>query len=82
MTNDEAVNSIFEEIVEPYTGGSPQDTGLAWTGLKPKEIQHKLEAKGFVVSYYIASELLANSNLRKRTYLKSKTLGKAASLAQ
>lgn len=77
ITNDEAVNSVFKEIVEPYTGGSPQDADLVWTSLRPKEIQQKLEAKGFRVSYYIASKLLSNSDLRKRSYLKSKTMGKS-----
>lgn len=65
------------QIVEPYIGGSPQEAKLVWTSLRPKEIQQKLEAKGFEVSYYIAAKLLAESKLKRRSYLKSKTMGKS-----
>ncbi|MCB0263689.1 MAG: ISAzo13 family transposase [Calditrichaeota bacterium] len=77
MTDDLLLKTSFEKVVEPYTAGSPQQEDVVWTSLKPKEIQKKLEAKGFKVSYYIASQLLLNSDLRKRSYLKSKTMGKA-----
>lgn len=76
ITDDPSLVYSFEKIVAPYTGGSPQDSNVIWTSLKPKEIQEKLESLGFEVSYYIASQLLSNSDLRKRSYLKSVTMGK------
>lgn len=76
----ESIRSSFEQIVEPYLGGSPQNSEIVWTALRPKEIQQKLESKGLRVSYYIASQLLSNANLKKRSYLKSKTMGRSSPL--
>lgn len=77
MTDDESLKSVFYEVVEPYIGGSPQDSDVVWTSLRPKEVQEKLEAKGFTVSYHIAAGLLSGAKLKKRSYLKSKTMGKS-----
>lgn len=77
ITYDESLKCSFTEVVEPYIGGNPQEATMVWTSLKPKEIQEKLESKGFSISYYIASTLLAESKLKKRSYLKSKTMGKS-----
>jgi len=77
ITDNPLLKTSFEQVVEPYIGGSPQQKDIKWTGLKPKEIQGKLEARGFTVSYYIASQLLSNADLRRRSYLKSKTMGKS-----
>ncbi len=75
ISDDAKLESIFKQVVAPYTGGSPQDNTAVWTSLRPKEVQQKLIAKGFEVSYYIASSLLSNSSLKRRSYIKSKTMG-------
>ena len=61
---------VFTEVVEDYTAGKPQDDTIRWIGLKPREIQEKLAAKNFLCSLYIISQLLSNSGLRRRSYLK------------
>lgn len=80
IVHDPELSSSFKQVVEPYTGGSPQDEQKVWTSLRPKEIQGKLESKGFRVSYYIAAELLKDSGLKKRSYLKNATMGKPYAL--
>lgn len=79
VTNEQLV-STFQQVVEPYTGGSPQDINMVWISLKPKEIQEKLETEGFTVSYYQAARLLSHANLKKRSYIKSATMGKVHAL--
>jgi hypothetical protein len=61
---------VFAEVVEDYTAGKPQDDSVKWIGLKPQEIQVKLADRDFVCSLYIIGQLLANSGLKRRSYLK------------
>lgn len=68
--------TTFDQIISPYTGGNPQDTTQIWTSLKPKEIQNKLSDFGYEVSYYIANQLIIFKGLKKRSYLKTITIGK------
>ena len=64
----------FLEVVAPYIGGNPQDCAEVWTSLRPKEIQKKLSSKGLEVSYYIACCLISHAGLKRRSYVKNKTM--------
>lgn len=75
VETNEVLVKVFDEIIEPYIGGNPQDTTQIWTSLKPKEIQAKLIEKGHEVSYYIANQLIRFRELKRRSYLKTVTIG-------
>jgi len=61
---------VFAEVVEDYIAGKPQDDSVRWIGLTPTEIQQKLAALDYQVSAYIIQQLLSNSGLKRRSYLK------------
>ena len=68
-----ALPKVFAEVVSNYIAGKPQDDSINWIGLKPTEIQNKLEEKNHKVSPYIIGELIKNAGLKKRSYLKDAT---------
>ena len=65
---------VFAEVVEDYIAGEPQQEQSKWVGLKPYEIQQKLEQRNYEVSYYIIHQLLDNAGFKKRSYLKAASL--------
>jgi hypothetical protein len=75
LNEEPGIAASFEQSIIPFTGGSPQHPGMVWTALRPKEVQSRLALSGFAVSLYIAMQLLLTSGLRRRSYLKSATMG-------
>lgn len=61
---------VFAEVVEDFIGGKPQDDTIKWIGLKPIEIQEKLGKQNYIISPYIAQQLIIHAGLKKRSYLK------------
>ena len=57
-------------MIADHTAGTSQGKAINWVGLKPKEIQQKLEDQNYEVSYYIIHQLLDKAGLKKRSYLK------------
>ena len=74
LDQDPQLPKIFAEVVEDYTAGNPQEPEERWVALKPKELQEKLLAKNYEVSFYIVHQLLSREGLTKRSYLKSASL--------
>jgi hypothetical protein len=76
LEKDSKLPKIFAEVVEDYTAGNPQEVTEKWVGLKPLEVQQKLKERDYEVSFYIIHQLLANSGLKQRSYLKAVSLDK------
>jgi len=70
---DKELPKVFAEVVENYTGGNPQEEAKRWVALKPKELQDRLCAVNYEVSYYMIHQLLEHFGLKKRSYLKGAT---------
>jgi len=66
----------FRQAIDGYTAGTPNDEHEQWVGLHPGQICDKMAQHGWVISRYIASELLAFCGFRKRRYAKTQSLGR------
>lgn len=73
IERDKKLPKVFAEVVENYTGGNPQEEAKRWVALKPKELQDRLSAVNYEVSYYMIHQLLDHFGLKKRSYLKGAT---------
>ncbi|MCR9286206.1 MAG: hypothetical protein NXI23_02325 [Bacteroidetes bacterium] len=67
---DPISTKIFVEVITGYTAGKPQDDTVRWIGLRPTELQAKLTDLNHEVSLYMVQQLLANSGLKRCSYLK------------
>lgn len=65
---------MFAEVVTDFTAGDPQSSEVKWIGLKPSQLQSKLQDRNYSVSFYIIDQLLNEAGLRKRSYLKAASL--------
>lgn len=66
----------FQQIVEGYTAGLPNDDQTRWVGLHPGQICDKMAHEGVEISRYLAATLLAFCGFRKRRYAKTRCLGR------
>lgn len=62
--------AIFDGIVESHTAGLPQNEGVKWTHLTPKEISEQMCQKGHSVSEYVVKQLLKVRGFKTRSMLK------------
>lgn len=61
---------VFAEVVSDYQGGLPQDEGVKWVGLRPSQLQRRLQSRAYEISYYHIHQLLDAQGYRRRSYLK------------
>lgn len=64
------MTQVFAEVVSDYQGGLPQDEGVKWVGLRPSQLQRRLQSRDYEISYYHIHQLLDAQGYRRRGYLK------------
>jgi hypothetical protein len=70
--------TTFQQTVQPYVAGTPQDERVRWVGLHPGQICRKMAHVGIAISRYLVATLLAWCGLRRRRYRKTQCLGQTA----
>lgn len=65
---------IFDDIVEAYTAGLPQDDSVRWVSLTVPQIREIFKERGIDISDYHVRQMVAARGFRKRSFLRSKTL--------
>jgi hypothetical protein len=70
----ENIDTVFLEIVEENTAGSPMDENIKWTNLGPTGISKKFKEKGYTISPYVVTQLLTKHKYVQRKMRKTKTV--------
>lgn len=69
------LETIFLDVLENYTAGSPTRGRVKWTNLTQKEIAHRLEDHGIKVSVTVVKQLLKKHGFVRRKAQKKKRTG-------
>lgn len=72
--DDEDLNSVFKEVIEPYVAGDPMNDKVKWTNLSRSEITELMKERGFSLSKNTVGKLLKNNGFKKRKIQKRKSL--------
>ena len=65
---------VFDNIVEAHTAGLPQDDSVRWVSLTAPQIREIFKERGIDISDYHVRQMIAARGLKKRSFVKSKTL--------
>jgi hypothetical protein len=60
-------------VLREHTAGSPQDEGIRWTNLRPREIAQRITEAGIPVSRKLVRKLMAKHKFRLRQSQKKKS---------
>lgn len=69
------LKQALEEVLEAHTAGSPTDTQVQWTDLKPMRLANALSQRGYAVARNTADKLLDQAGFRRRRLRKELITG-------
>jgi len=64
---------VFLDVLREHTAGSPQDEGVRWTDLRPREIAERITEAGIAVSRRLVRKLMGKHKFRLRQCQKKKS---------
>lgn len=61
----------LHEVLEAHSAGSPTDTGVRWTDLKPMQLAQELSEQGVRICRNTAAAWLHQAGFRRRSLRKN-----------